>query len=149
MKPADDDPYDLQRFIAAQKSVYQEVREELRQGKKRSHWMWFIFPQIEGLGHSVMAQRYAISSLAEARAYLEHPLLGTRLRECTHLVAAAEGRSIDDIFGSPDNMKFRSSMTLFVTAAPDEAVFSDCLKKYFVGAPDAQTLARIGAVNIP
>jgi uncharacterized protein (DUF1810 family) len=135
-----DDPYNLQRFVAAQAGVYDRVAAELRAGRKRSHWMWFIFPQISGLGFSAMAQRYAISSRAEAVAYLEHPLLGARLLECTGSVNAVEGRSIHEIFGSPDDMKFRSSMTLFAQAAPDGASFAEALDKYFGGEPDARTL---------
>ena len=137
------DPYDLQRFVEAQQPVYDRVCAELRQGAKRSHWMWFIFPQIRGLGHSATAQRFAISSLAEARAYLEHPLLGPRLRECSRLAAAVDGRFIDDILGFPDNLKFRSSMTLFSLAAPEDRVFKDCLDKYFAGVADPATLAQL------
>jgi uncharacterized protein (DUF1810 family) len=134
------DPHDLQRFLDAQAPVYAAVCDELRVGRKRSHWMWYIFPQLQGLGASPMAQRYAIASLDEAKAYLAHPVLGARLRECASLVAGIEGRSVGDIFGYPDDMKFRSSMTLFSRAAPDEAVFADCLEKYFDGEPDRLTL---------
>jgi uncharacterized protein (DUF1810 family) len=134
------DPHDLQRFLDAQAPVYAAVCGELRAGRKRSHWMWFIFPQLQGLGSSPMAQRYAIASLDEAKAYFAHPVLGARLRECASLVADIEGRSVGDIFGYPDDMKFRSSMTLFSRAAPDEAVFTDCLEKYFDGEPDRLTL---------
>lgn len=141
--PDADDPFDLQRFVEAQAPVYERVLTELREGRKRSHWMWFVFPQIAGLGSSPMAQRYAIASRAEAAAYLAHPLLGPRLRECARLVTAAEGRSIHDIFGSPDDMKFRSSMTLFAEAAPDDRDFRAALDKYFGGEPDAATLARL------
>jgi uncharacterized protein (DUF1810 family) len=116
------------------------VVEELSAGRKRSHWMWFIFPQLAGLGFSAMARQYAISSLAEARAYLAHPLLGARLRECSGLVLAVQGATVHGIFGSPDNLKFHSSMTLFAQAAPDAAVFRDCLDKYFGGVPDPATL---------
>lgn len=137
------DPYALQRFVNAQQPVYDTVCDELRQGSKRTHWMWFIFPQIKGLGHSAIAQKFAISSLAEAKAYLEHPVLGARLRECSRLVAEVDGRSIDDIFGFPDNMKFRSSMSLFALATPDNQVFNDCLRKYFRGESDPATLARL------
>lgn len=137
------DQYDLQRFVDAQQPVYENVCEELRKGSKRSHWMWFIFPQIKGLGHSAMARKFAISSLAEAKAYLEHPVLGIRLRECSRLVAAVDGRSIDEIFGFPDNLKFRSSMTLFALAAPDNQVFNECLRKYFGGEADPSTLAQL------
>jgi uncharacterized protein (DUF1810 family) len=134
------DPYDLQRFVDAQAPVYHRVREELRNGCKRSHWMWFIFPQIAGLGFSPMAVRYAIGSLAEAKAYDQHTVLGARLRECTELVTAVEGRSIHDIFGAPDDMKFRSCMTLFNQASIDAALFETALVKYFSGAPDPRTL---------
>lgn len=143
------DPYDLQRFVAAQQRVYENACEELRQGSKQSHWMWFIFPQIQGLGHSATAHKFALSSLAEAKAYLEHPLLGARLRECCRLVAAVEGRSIDAIFGSPDNMKFRSSITLFNLAAPHEQLFHDCVRKYFGGDPDPATLAQLQMAKSP
>jgi uncharacterized protein (DUF1810 family) len=138
-----DDPFDLQRFVDAQAPVYDRVLLELREGRKRSHWMWFVFPQIAGLGSSPMAQRYAIASRAEAAAYLAHPLLGSRLRECARLVTATEGRSIHDILGSPDDMKFHSSMTLFAEAAPADADFGAALEKYFGGAPDPATLALL------
>src|SRR5215813_7094342 len=118
-----DDPFDLQRFVTAQAPLYERVCAELRAGRKRSHWMWFIFPQIQGLGSSAMAQRYAITSLAEAAAYLDHPVLGPRLRECTGLVNAVDGRSAHEIFGSPDDMKFHSAITLFLWARPDDALF--------------------------
>jgi uncharacterized protein (DUF1810 family) len=137
------DPYNLQRFVDAQRSFYETVCAELRAGRKRSHWMWFIFPQIEGLGSSEMAQRFAISSLEEAKAYLEHPVLGARLRECSRLVADVDGRSVEQIFGYPDDMKFRSSMTLFGRATPDNDVFVECLRKYFEGEADPSTLARL------
>jgi uncharacterized protein (DUF1810 family) len=137
------DPFDLQRFVDAQRAVYDRVIAELREGRKRSHWMWFVFPQIAGLGSSPMAQRYAIASRAEAAAYLAHPVLGPRLRECTRLVLAVEGRTLHDIFGSPDDMKFRSSMTLFAEAAPGEEAFRSALDKYFSGDSDAATLARL------
>jgi uncharacterized protein (DUF1810 family) len=137
------DPYDLQRFVAAQDPVIDRVRAELRAGRKRSHWMWFIFPQISGLGASPMAIRYAISSRAEAAAFLDHPLLGSRLRECTRLVTAIDGRSIDEIFGYPDNLKFRSSMTLFAHAGADNRLFLDAVKKYFPAGCDPETLARL------
>jgi uncharacterized protein (DUF1810 family) len=141
--PDADDPFDLQRFVDAQAPVYDRVLTELREARKRSHWMWFVFPQIAGLGSSPMAQRYAIGSRAEAAAYLAHPLLGSRLRECARLVTATEGRSIHDILGSPDDMKFHSSMTLFAEAAPADADFGAALEKYFGGAPDPATLARL------
>ncbi|MBK4738892.1 DUF1810 domain-containing protein [Noviherbaspirillum pedocola] len=138
------DPWKLQRFVDAQQPVYAQVLAELRAGRKTSHWMWFIFPQIRGLGSSPMAQHYAIATLEEARAYLAHALLGPRLRECSALVAAVDGRSAHAIFGSPDDMKFRSSMTLFAHAAEDNAVFVECLAKYYSGVEDAATLARCG-----
>jgi uncharacterized protein (DUF1810 family) len=140
---SDRDPHDLQRFVDAQHPVYAQVLAELRAGRKASHWMWFIFPQLRGLGSSPMAQHYAIASLEEARAYLAHPLLGARLRECSALVAAVQGRSAHQIFGSPDDMKFRSSMTLFAHAADDAAVFVECLAKYYGGVEDAATLTRL------
>lgn len=135
-----DDPHDLQRFVDAQASSYATARDELASGRKRSHWMWFIFPQIHGLGSSAMAQRYAIASLAEATAYLRHPVLGPRLREATRLVNEIEGRSIEDIFGYPDHLKFRSSMTLFARASDDNDVFVEALRKYFDARPDPDTL---------
>ena len=137
------DPFDLERFVKAQVPVIERVRTELSAGRKQSHWMWFVFPQIAGLGHSAMAARYAISSLAEAGAYLAHPVLGARLKHCTELVLAIDGRSIHAIFGSPDDLKFRSCMTLFAAARPDEASFAAALQKYFAGAADDATLALL------
>jgi uncharacterized protein (DUF1810 family) len=137
------DPYQLQRFIDAQEPVQFRVRAELRAGRKQSHWMWFVFPQVRGLGRSEMAQRYGIGSLDEARAYLAHPVLGARLRECCELVYAVQGRTANEIFGSPDDMKFKSSLTLFGRAAPQEKVFADCLRKYFAGVEDPATLALL------
>lgn len=139
----DRDPFDLERFVAAQSGVIERVRVELQSGRKQSHWMWFVFPQLVGLGFSPMAQRYAISSLAEARAYLAHPLLGARLRECTELVLAIHGKTAHAIFGSPDDLKFRSCLSLFAEAAPDEIVFNIALAKYFSGAKDPRTLALL------
>jgi uncharacterized protein (DUF1810 family) len=138
-----DDPYNLRRFVDAQQAVYETVCRELRQGRKESHWMWFIFPQIKGLGHSEMAQKFAISSRDEAKAYLAHPVLGPRLRECSRIVADLEGKSVEDIFGYPDDMKFRSSMTLFAQTAKDNEIFRRCLDKYFRGEPDRLTLAAL------
>lgn len=138
------DAYDLGRFIDAQAGVYARALAELEAGEKRSHWMWFIFPQIAGLGSSPMAQRYAIGSLAEARAYLGHPVLGERLRDCTAAVNRVSDRSAHAIFGAPDDVKFRSSMTLFAAAAPDEPLFAEALAKYFGAEPDPLTLARLG-----
>lgn len=138
------DPFDLQRFVEAQSATYDAALAELQAGRKRSHWMWFVFPQLAGLGSSSMAQRYAISGLPEASAYLQHPTLGPRLRACTAAVNAVEGRSAHDILGSPDDLKFRSCMSLFARAAPQEALFRDALGKYFDGAPDPRTLAALG-----
>jgi uncharacterized protein (DUF1810 family) len=137
------DPYHLQRFVDAQNPVYGKVCAELRDGRKRSHWMWFIFPQVMGLGSSPLARKFAISSLAEAAAYLQHPILGPRLIECTRLVNLIEGRPIQQIFGYPDDLKFRSSMTLFAHAAGENQLFVDALQKYFKGEFDPTTLARL------
>jgi uncharacterized protein (DUF1810 family) len=137
------DAFNLQRFLDAQAPVYGNVRRELRAGRKTSHWMWFIFPQIQGLGHSSTAQKYAVSGRDEAKAYLQHPVLGQRLIECTKLVNEVEGKSADDIFGYPDDLKFRSSMTLFAEVSPDNPVFVDALDKYFGGEPDQLTLDRL------
>jgi uncharacterized protein (DUF1810 family) len=133
------DSYNLKRFLDAQKPVYEHVCSELKDGIKRSHWMWFVFPQIAGLGYSATAAKFAISSLAEAKEYLQHPVLGTRLVECTELVNRISGRNIHDIFGSPDNLKFRSSMTLFAKAAPENPVFKEAIRKYFGGEYDHRT----------
>lgn len=138
-----DDPHDLQRFVAAQAPVIAAVGEELRIGRKRSHWMWFVFPQLAGLGSSAMARRYAISSLDEAQAYLAHPVLGPRLRECSGLVLQAGQPDVHRIFGSPDDLKFRSCMTLFQRVAPQEAVFGACLDRFFGGRPDPATLGLL------
>jgi uncharacterized protein (DUF1810 family) len=135
--------YKLERFVNAQRPVFEDACAELREGRKQSHWMWFIFPQIEGLGRSETARTFAISSREEAEAYLEHPVLGTRLRECTRLVNRVEGRSAEEIFGQPDDLKFRSSMTLFAHATSDNQVFMDALRKYFGGAFDPMTLERL------
>ena len=134
------DPFDLQRFVSAQNPVYASVCEELRRGEKQGHWMWFIFPQLRGLGSSPMADKFGISSRQEAEAYWSHPILGPRLEECTRLVNLMEGRSIEKIFGYPDDLKFRSSMTLFRMAAPDDRIFSYALEKYFEGEADPLTL---------
>ena len=138
-----DDPYNLQRFVDAQERVYEEVRQELGNGHKLTHWMWFIFPQIEGLGRSPIAELYAISSQQEAEEYLKHPVLGPRLRECTRLVNAVQGRSLHDIFGAPDDLKFCSSMTLFVHATPDNQIFIEALRKYCQGRFDPLTMQRL------
>jgi uncharacterized protein (DUF1810 family) len=137
------DRFNLQRFVDAQNPVYDQVTRELRAGQKRSHWIWFIFPQIAGLGRSETARLYAISSREEAAAYFKDPVLGDRLRECVGLVLNIEGRSIDRILGSPDDMKFRSSMTLFAHAGDDAQIFRDALEKYFAGEEDALTLERL------
>jgi uncharacterized protein (DUF1810 family) len=138
------DPYHLERFVTAQDAggTYQRALAELRAGRKASHWMWFIFPQVAGLGLSAMAQRYAISGLPEARAYLGHPVLGPRLRECTEAVAAVDSTA-DRILGPVDAMKLRSCMTLFAAAGPEEPGFAEVLTRYFDGQPDQATLARL------
>ncbi|NWG73944.1 MAG: DUF1810 domain-containing protein [Rubrivivax sp.] len=138
---ADDDAFDLQRFVDAQAPVIERVRAELAAGRKTSHWMWFVFPQLRGLGRSATAVHYGIASLAEAQAYLRHPVLGPRLRECAALVLATRGRSAHDIFGSPDDLKLRSSMTLFAHAAPDEPLFRRVLERFWDGEEDATTAA--------
>jgi len=134
------DPFDLRRFVDAQDRVYDTVLAELRAGAKRSHWIWFVFPQLRGLGRSATAQHYGISSLDEARAYLTHPVLGQRLRECARLIADIDGRSADDIFGFPDNVKVRSSMTLFSRATDDAADFRAVLDKFYDGVGDPATV---------
>jgi len=135
-----DDPHDLNRFTNAQEGVYERALAELKSGQKRSHWMWFIFPQVEGLGQSPTSKYYAIKSAAEARAYLAHPLLGVRLRECAEAVLALEGRSASEVFGFPDDLKFRSCMTLFAEIAGADSVFAHVLQKVFNDQKDRQTL---------
>ena len=139
------DSYDLERFVAAQHAngTYERAVDELRRGRKTSHWMWFVFPQIAGLGRSETSRRYAISSLDEARAYLEHPVLGPRLRECAGLVAQVQGHSAEQVFGDVDAQKLQSSMTLFLRAAPDEPLFKQVLDQYFGGRADSATDERI------
>ena len=137
------DPFSLQRFVDAQAGVYRTVVDELRAGRKRSHWIWFIFPQISGLGGSSMAARYAIGSLDEARAYLRHDVLGPRLHECARLVNAVQGRSIDEIFGFPDDLKVRSSMTLFAHATDDNQDFVELLERYYAGEEDPLTVTQL------
>jgi uncharacterized protein (DUF1810 family) len=136
-----DDPFGLERFVSAQDSggTYERAVEELRQGHKTSHWMWFVFPQIAGLGRSQMSQHYAISSLDEAKAYLAHPVLGPRLADCAAIVAASGRSTATEIFGGIDAQKLRSSMTLFMRAAPEEKVFHEVLQRYFNGSPDSAT----------
>lgn len=139
------DPHELSRFVEAQARCYARVLEELAAGEKTSHWMWFIFPQLRGLGMSSTARRFGLSGLEEARAYLAHPLLGARLRECTQLVLAVRDRSAYEIFGSPDDLKLRSCLTLFAQAvapspAPETRVFGEALARYYGGEPDPRTL---------
>ena len=138
------DRYDLQRFVDAQARVYERVLRELHAGRKESHWMWFVFPQIAGLGRSATSAFFAIASFDEARAYLAHPILGPRLKECARLVLEVEGRTARQVFGPVDETKFRSSMTLFMKAAPDEPLFADCLQKFFGGEADPATLEILG-----
>jgi uncharacterized protein (DUF1810 family) len=140
------DPYDLDRFVQAQAADYDRALSELRDGRKRSHWMWYIFPQIEGLGHSVMSLRYSIKSAVEARAYLDHPVLGPRLLECFAVLRDIEGHSALQIFGSPDDMKLRSCGTLFASVSTD-AVFEEVLQKYFDRQHDEETLRRLRATT--
>ena len=141
MQP-DDDPFDLQRFVNAQVPVIDAVLSELHAGQKQTLWMWFVFPQIAGLGSSPMAVWYAVGSPAEARAYLAHPVLGERLRECVRLVVAA-GRPLADIFGHPDDFKFRSCVTLFGAVAPEEGIFAEALERCCAGAKDPATLEKL------
>jgi uncharacterized protein (DUF1810 family) len=136
-----EDPYRLERFVTAQEQHYRAAVSELRTGQKTGHWMWFIFPQAAGLGRTSTSRQFAISSLSEAQAYLRHPVLGSRLIECARILTGITGKSATEIFGSLDAMKLRSSMTLFMMAAPDEPVFAEVLAKYFDGAPDQRTIA--------
>jgi uncharacterized protein (DUF1810 family) len=136
------DPFNLQRFVDAQSPIFDRVSSELREGAKRSHWMWFIFPQIKGSGQSQLARKFAISSREEAKAYIEHPILGLRLIECAELVNLIEDRTIEQIFGHPDDLKFRSCMTLFANVS-DNQIFVDALRKYFNGESDPSTLQRL------
>ena len=135
-----EDPYDLNRFLSAQEGVYERALAELKGGRKQTHWIWFIFPQIDGLGYSPTAKRYSIKSREEARQYLNHPVLGKRLLECTEAVVALKGSSVSEIFGYPDDLKFTSSMTLFETIAGPDTVFSSALDRYCHGERDAATL---------
>ncbi len=137
------DPYDLQRFIEAQQSIYDRALAELKAGQKQSHWMWFIFPQIAGLGRSDMARRYAIGSPDEAKAYVEHSLLGPRLEECAQALLEHADRSAREVLGSPDDMKLHSSMTLFAAVAPERSVFQTVLNAFFAAKPDQATLSRL------
>lgn len=141
--PVMTDPFNLQRFVDAQAPVYADVLDELRASEKTTHWMWFIFPQLKELGRSPIAKHYGISSLAEAVAYLEHPLLGKRLLECTELMMAARGKTALEILGSPDDLKFRSCMTMFRAAKPELPVWDAALARYFGGKGDAVTIALL------
>lgn len=138
------DPHGLQRFVDAQNPVYRQVCAELSAGAKASHWMWFVFPQLEGLGRSATARHYGIASRDEALAYWRHALLGARLAECTRLVLVLEGRTALQIFRAPDDLKFRSSMTLFAQVVPEEPLFEQALRKYFAGQADARTIELLG-----
>jgi uncharacterized protein (DUF1810 family) len=135
--------FNLQRFVEAQHGQFEQAVRELRNGRKRSHWIWYVFPQVHGLGRSPISRTFAIASLAEARAYLDHPLLGPRLRECTELMLAIENRTANEILGSPDDVKFRSSMTLFDRAAGGDNIFRQALHKYFTGIPDSLTISLL------
>ncbi|HKH50890.1 MAG TPA: DUF1810 domain-containing protein [Mycobacterium sp.] len=141
------DPFELLRFVAAQHGVYDTVVDELRTGRKRSHWIWFIFPQLRGLGRSPTAMRFGIASLDEARAYVAHPVLGPRLRECARLVARIDGRSADEIFGWPDNLKVRSSMTLFARATDDNEEFRAVLDRFYDGEDDPATVELLSTAR--
>lgn len=138
--------HDLQRFVTAQATVIDAVRAELRAGRKRSHWMWFVFPQLRGLGLSATAQHYGIASLDEARAYLAHPVLGERLRECVGLMLQVPDADAHAVLGSPDDLKFRSCLTLFALAAPEEPLFKQALERFYAGEPDPRTLALCGTM---
>jgi uncharacterized protein (DUF1810 family) len=141
--PTDVDPFDLERFVAAQSPVFARALGELRAGRKQSHWMWYVFPQLRGLGASPMSHRYGISGLAEARAYLAHGILGPRLRESAEVLLTLEGRSAEEIFGYPDDLKLRSSATLFARASPPGSPFEQLLARYFGGVADSATLERL------
>jgi uncharacterized protein (DUF1810 family) len=148
--PGGNDPFDLKRFITAQEGIYGRVLAELKSGRKRTHWMWFIFPQIEGLGHSPTSIHYAIKSIAEARRYLGHPVLGGRLTECSETLLALEGPTASEIFGYPDDMKLKSSMTLFAAVVEDpRSAFIRVLEKYYHGEPDARTLRLLEELKDP
>ncbi|MGG5818848.1 DUF1810 domain-containing protein [Falsiroseomonas sp. HW251] len=141
----DDDPFDLARFLDAQAPAMAAVTRELSEGRKRTHWMWFVFPQLRGLGHSAMAQRYGIASRAEAEAYWRHSVLGPRLAMCTALVNRAEGATLREVLGSPDDMKFQACVTLFAAVAPEEVGFLQALSRWFGGEPHGATLALLGS----
>jgi len=143
--PGSADPYDLTRFVLGQELNYEDALSEIRNGRKRSHWMWYIFPQYQGLGSSPTSRRYAIKSMAEASAYLQHPILGPRLLECAEAALGVTGRSAHELFGSPDDMKLQSCATLFASVSPPESVFERLLKKYFDGTRDEKTLSLLGS----
>jgi uncharacterized protein (DUF1810 family) len=145
MPPDPADPFDLERFVEAQRVVHDAALDELRSGRKTGHWIWYVFPQVAGLGHSPMSRRYAIGSIEEARAYLAHPVLGPRLRECSEALLSVRDRSASEILGDIDARKVRSSMTLFARAAPDDAVFSAVLDRYYEGVADQRTDELLGA----
>jgi uncharacterized protein (DUF1810 family) len=142
-----DDPYDLTRFVRAQGNDYAQALSEIRGGRKRTHWMWYIFPQLDGLAFSSTSRHYSIKSLAEAKAYLDHPILGPRLLECAEAVVHLEGRSATEIFGSPDDLKLRSCATLFACVSPRESVFDRLLRKYYRGERDGKTLRLLGSAS--
>ena len=144
---ASNDPFELRRFVEAQEGVYAQALAELKGGRKRSHWMWFVFPQFDGLGFSSTAKHYAIKSLDEARAYLAHPLLGPRLRECADALLKVEGRSAAEIMGSPDDLKLRSCATLFAQITPDDSPFARLLQKHYRNQPDLKTLQLLKATD--
>ena len=139
-----EDPHDLSRFLRAQENDYEQALREIKSGRKRSHWIWYIFPQIDGLAFSSTSRHYAIKSLAEAKAYLDHPILGTRLTECAEAVVRTEGRSATEIFGFPDDLKLRSCATLFACVSPPDSVFDRLLQKYYRNERDSQTLRLLG-----
>ncbi len=141
------DPHDLNRFVRAQEDDYATALSEVKSGRKRSHWMWYIFPQFEGLGFSLTSRRYAIKTLDEAQAYLAHPVLGSRLVECAEAVLSVEGRSAHQIFGSPDDMKLKSCATLFARVSPGDSVFERLLDKYFAGERDERTISLLASAN--
>jgi uncharacterized protein (DUF1810 family) len=143
-RPTVDDPHDLQRFLAAQEDTYRRALQEIRHGAKRSHWMWFVFPQLDGLAFSPTSRLYAIRSLDEARAYLGHPILGPRLLECVEALVGQQGRTAHEIFGSPDDLKLRSCATLFACVSPPGSIFERLLEKYYQGERDARTLELLG-----
>ena len=142
------DPFDLQRFVHAQERDYERALAEVRSGRKRSHWMWYVFPQVAGLGQSSMSQRYAINTLGEARAYLAHPILGARLKEIADAVLGVQGRTAHEVFGSPDDLKLLSSATLFALVSPDDSVFHRIIDKYFDGRHDERTLELVRSVRL-